>query len=436
MAREAKGWTRRQLAVTAEVTPAAVSQYENGTYQPTRGVIARIAIALGMPREFFVPGRPTAAASSSVVHFRSLRSTPVRDRRRALTHAVFAWELTNLLESYLSIPPVAFPRAVLSERASRDDMENLAGECRRLLNLGSAPIGNMTRHLESLGAVVVRLPVGCEKVDAFSCVLEDRPIVVLNSDKGDKARSRHDAAHEFGHLVAHDDTEPGSQIVEQQAHAFASAFLLPADQVAPYLASPLDWNMLFRLKRHWGVSLQSLIVRAKHLGTISEHSYRRAFIRLSTAKNADGTTWRKNEPGTPRPPRTAHPPPPMRRTSRKPRDPSRRPRQHALPPTYPDRPARRRARTRRASQALPPPSQPHHCCLPILPINPEATNSAGTPPLRGRASGHLVQPGHIQIQAVCVYDSAGSVRTGGLKASRAGDGPQGSEHRDFPSAPT
>ena len=209
MAREAKGWTRRQLAVTAEVTPAAVSQYENGTYQPTRGVIARIAIALGMPREFFVPGRPTAAASSSVVHFRSLRSTPVRDRRRALTHAVFAWELTNLLESYLSIPPVAFPRAVLPERASRDDMENLAGECRRLLNLGSAPIGNMTRHLESLGAVVVRLPVGCEKVDAFSCVLEDRPIVVLNSDKGDKARSRHDAAHEFGHLVAHDDTEPG-----------------------------------------------------------------------------------------------------------------------------------------------------------------------------------------------------------------------------------
>ena len=302
MAREAKGWTRRQLAVTAEVTPAAVSQYENGTYQPTRGVIARIAIALGMPREFFVPGRPTAAASSSVVHFRSLRSTPVRDRRRALTHAVFAWELTNLLESYLSIPPVAFPRAVLPERASRDDMENLAGECRRLLNLGSAPIGNMTRHLESLGAVVVRLPVGCEKVDAFSCVLEDRPIVVLNSDKGDKARSRHDAAHEFGHLVAHDDTEPGSQIVEQQAHAFASAFLLPADEVAPYLASPLDWNMLFRLKRHWGVSLQSLIVRAKNLGTISEHSYRRAFIKLSTAKNADGTTWRINEPGTLGPP--------------------------------------------------------------------------------------------------------------------------------------
>ena len=299
MAREARGWTRRKLADAAGVTPAAVSQYENGAYQPSRGVLATMAMALGMPREFFVPGRPTIAANSSVAHFRRLRSTPVRDRRQAFTHAVFAWELTNLLENYLTIPPVAFPSAVLPEKASTDDIENLAAECRRLLNLGSAPIPNMTRLLESLGAVVVRLPLPAKRdnVDAFSCVLEGRPIVVLNSDKDDKARSRHSAAHEFGHLVAHDDADPGSQIIEQQAIAFAAAFLLPADQVAGELSSPLNWNRLIDLKHHWGVSIQSLIVRAKTLGTISEHTYRRAFIKLSTTKNDDGTTWRQKEPG-------------------------------------------------------------------------------------------------------------------------------------------
>ena len=297
MAREAKGWTRRKLADAAGVTPAAVSQYENGSYQPSRRVMATMAIALGMPREFFVPGRPTIAANSSVAHFRSLRSTPVRDRRRAFTHAVFAWELTNLLENYLTIPPVAFPSAELPEGVSKHDIENLATECRRLLSLGSDPIANMTRLLESLGAVVVRLPVELEKVDAFSCVLERRPIVVLNSDKEDKARARHSAAHEFGHLIAHDDADPGSQIIEQQAHSFASAFLLPADQVAGDLSSPLNWNRLIALRHRWGVSIASLIVRAKTLGTISEHTYRQAFVRLNITRNDDGTAWRQNEPG-------------------------------------------------------------------------------------------------------------------------------------------
>ena len=297
MAREARGWTRRQLADTVGVTPAAISQYENGAYQPSRPVLAAMAIALGMPREFFLPGRPTITANSSVVHFRSLRSTSVRDRRRAFTHAAFAWELTNLLENYLTIPPVALPHAVLPEQASKDDIENLATECRRLLNLGSDPIPNMTRLLETLGAVVVRLPVECEKVDAFSCVLEDRPVVVLNSDRNDTARARNAAAHEFGHLVAHDDADPGSQIIEQQARTFAAAFLMPADQVAADLSPPLNWNRLIALKQHWGVSVASLIVRAKTLGTISEHTYRRAFIKLTTTKNDDGTTWRQKEPG-------------------------------------------------------------------------------------------------------------------------------------------
>ncbi len=297
MAREAKGWTRRKLAHKAAITPAAISQYENGAYQPSQRVMSAMAIALGMPREFFVPGRPTIAANSSVAHFRSLRSTPVRDRRRAFTRAVFAWELTNLLENFLSIPPVAFPSAELPEGASNSEIENLATECRRLLSLGSEPIPNMTRLLESLGAVVVRLPITLEKVDAFSCVLDGRPIVVLNSAKDDKARARHSAAHEFGHLVAHDDVDPGSQIIEQQAHRFASAFLLPVDQVAEDLTSPLDWHRLIDLRHRWGVSIASLIVRAKSLGTISEYSYRQAFIRLNTTKNADGTTWGQKEPG-------------------------------------------------------------------------------------------------------------------------------------------
>ena len=298
MAREANGWTRQSLAEAAGITPAAVSQYENGIHRPSSAVLARMALALGMPRGFFVTGRPAVAADSSKAHFRSLRSTSLRDRRRALTHAAFAWELVTLIEDHVHLPPVSFPHAVLPERASTDELESLARECRRVLDIGRGPISNVTRLLESCGGVVVRLPIECRKVDAFSCVLEQRPIVVLNADRVDKARSRHSAAHELGHLVAHDEADPGSQIVERQADAFAAAFLMPVDEIRPQLPASLDWDQLINLRRYWGVSIASLLVRGRTLGILPEHTYRRAFTELNSRKNTDGSTWRVKEPGS------------------------------------------------------------------------------------------------------------------------------------------
>lgn len=302
LGREAKGWTKQRLAEVSGVTPAAVSQYENGTARPGSAVLARMALGLGLPQGFFISGRPTVLADSSSAHFRSLRSTSLRDRRRALSHASIAWELANALERYVQMPAPSFPHAVLPERPSQDDFENLAGECRTILGIGGGPLPNVTRLLESCGAIVVRLPVGCGKVDAFSTTLSGRPIVLINDDKVDKARSRHTAAHEFGHLVAHDDVDPGSQTVERQADSFASAFLLPAEEIAPLLPSKLDWNRLIELRLHWGVSIASLLFKAKSLGILPEHTYRRAFTVLNSRKNPDGTLWRTNEPGQLGPP--------------------------------------------------------------------------------------------------------------------------------------
>ena len=297
LARETKGWTKRRVAEAIGVTPAAVSQYENGRSRPGLQVAAKLSLALGVPQEYFWSGRPTAAADSDSAHFRSLRSTTLRERRQALAEATLTWELVYLLERYVRLPDVTLPSAVLPEPASSDDIENLAAEVRAFLEVEPGPVPNVLRLLEAHGAVVVRLGVENRKVDAFSCVLQGRPIVLLSSDKGDKARSRHDAAHELAHLVAHDDVDPGSQRVERQADSFAAAFLMPADEIRPMLPSKLDWKRLIDLRMHWGVSIASLIYRAHQLGVLSEHSYRRGFTTLNTRANPDGTIWRKREPG-------------------------------------------------------------------------------------------------------------------------------------------
>ena len=260
LARELKGWTKQHLAESVGVvSAAAISQYENGTSRPGPQVLAQLALTLGMPKAFFDVGRPIAIAESGVAHMRSLRSTTLSERRRALGHASLAWELVALLENYLTLPRVDLPHAVLPDTAVNADIEALASEARSWFAIPEGqPVPNVVRLLESRGVVVVRLPVESEHVDAFCVQLEGRPVVVLSSDKDDKARSRFDAAHELAHLVLHIHGASGRRDVERDADQFASAFLIPRGDLISYMPKVSSLSQLIRLKDRWGVSVSAL----------------------------------------------------------------------------------------------------------------------------------------------------------------------------------
>jgi Zn-dependent peptidase ImmA (M78 family) len=120
--------------------------------------------------------------------------------------------------------------------------------------------------------------------------VSDHPVVVLASDKNDRARSRFDVAHELGHLVMHGELLWGVPEVEKQAHQFAAAFLMPAHDIEAELPQRVDWSILFELKRKWQVSLAALLMRARTLGRLSEGAY------ISAAKAASARGWRRVEP--------------------------------------------------------------------------------------------------------------------------------------------
>lgn len=145
-----------------------------------------------------------------------------------------------------------------------------------------------SRLLETHGVLALRLPNGTDlKVDAFSTCSGRRPLVFLSRAKDDKSRSRFDAAHELGHLIVHPDTEPCYKLVENQAHAFAAAFLMPEDEIAGDLPRRIDWPASHELKRKWGVSLRALVHRAHSLSRLSEASYRRANQQFSFWDNPE-----------------------------------------------------------------------------------------------------------------------------------------------------
>lgn len=288
LARKFRGLRKNELALTVGVTPAALSQYELGQSRPSPAVLARLALALGVPVRFFVLGHPKPATPSSA-HFRSLRATTQLERDQALAFGQLAWRLMTGIEKYIELPPGRLPHAALPLDPGGADVAAAARDARASMGIQTGPVPHVVRLLEAHGAVVMLLPPMSRRVDAFSHWYGSRPVVFLNPSKDDKARSRFDAAHELGHLVLHHDAEPGNRIVENQAHDFAAEFLMPREEIAEELPHRLDWDRLFQAKRRWGVSLKALIYRAHKLGIVGESAYRAGMVTLAR--------WGDPEPG-------------------------------------------------------------------------------------------------------------------------------------------
>jgi Zn-dependent peptidase ImmA (M78 family) len=78
---------------------------------------------------------------------------------------------------------------------------------------------------------------------------------------------------------------------------------MPAIDIKNELPDRLDWPAFLRLQAKWHVSIAALLVRAKSLGVMSEHTYAQGWKALS------GRGWRKVEPGSLGNPRNPGTPP-------------------------------------------------------------------------------------------------------------------------------
>ena len=286
LARELKEWSQADLAARLDVTPAAVSQFETGATRPGTDTLDRMTSALGVPAQFF--SLPVTETHDG--WFRSLRRTSVTHRRRARALAYIAHDLAVTARAP-GLPPVRLPRIPITGLAAPDsELEDAARQVRHAFGMPKGPVPNVAETLEKHGILVIRLPLDTADVDAFSLPFDDRPVVVLGTDKNDRARSRFDGAHELGHLVVHGDQIWGVKEVEHQAHAFAAAFLMPADDIRDELPDRADWATLFELKQKWQVSLAALLMRARTLGRMSPNNY------LTAVKAASARGWRRMEP--------------------------------------------------------------------------------------------------------------------------------------------
>jgi Zn-dependent peptidase ImmA (M78 family)/DNA-binding XRE family transcriptional regulator len=272
LVRRRLGLTKIGFAKILGVDRKTLQRFEDGG-EMSDAVIARLCDVSSYPKEFFEKS-DFEYPNPDGVSFRSLRSLTAAARDGALAAGALAFEVDDWIKDRFDLPDHSLPRA------NNTSPEAAAASLRSYWGIGNRPIGNMINMLESHGVRVFSLVEETRHLDAYSFWRNERPYVFLNTLKTAE-HGRFDAAHELGHLVMHRHSGSGHKSAEDEAHAFASEFLMPRADLLAHIPVVREFDDLIKAKKRWRVSVAALNYALHKLGVISDWRYRGFCIELN-----------------------------------------------------------------------------------------------------------------------------------------------------------
>lgn len=280
LAREARGSTQEDLANISGVSQALISRVEHGLLEFSEETANAMAAALDLPVDFF--RQTDSLIGLPHFHAKQRAKVPAKTLNRiAAVINIRRQHIVRLLRSYELEAAKPIPLIDLEEKGLTP--EKVAARMREYWLVRRGPIESVTEIIEDAGGIVILARFGTNALDGLSIRSEGLPpIFFMNRDiPGD--RFRFSLARELGHIIMHrvpDDDE----VMEDQAYRFAAAFLLPSQDVTPYLGQP-KLTALTRAKSFWRLPIAELITRAHNLKLITDHQlkllkadYNKAFI--------------------------------------------------------------------------------------------------------------------------------------------------------------
>lgn len=291
--RLARGLTQSELAARMGglVTKQALSKYETGKAYPSPTVASRLAQALDVGT---VELLSTPRYQIEFVAYRRHAGLGVRSQEQL--QGVLAEQLSARLELQERLGAHRHYSLQGRRVSSVDGAEDVANQLREEWGLGTDPVANLTDVLERNKVHVIAVSGGPRKFHGISAFALDRDGEICGAgvafeDGASGERQRLTLAHELGHLAVRPDEDVDE---EKAAFRFGASLLIPAEELRLSLGgrrTHIDVEELLLLKKHFGVSMQALIYRARDLGIISESTMRQLFISFSRSG------WRKREPG-------------------------------------------------------------------------------------------------------------------------------------------
>jgi Zn-dependent peptidase ImmA (M78 family)/transcriptional regulator with XRE-family HTH domain len=295
LARDSRGLTQAELATRLDVMQGTLSKYETGFKDPPPEFVSELSAALGYPEAFFYEaGRPYGLPP---FHYRRRKKLSAKALSRIVAEMnIRRIHLSKMLVSFNWKTNAFIPEIDCYEYQGKSkkalSTEDVARSVREMWMLPAGPIANMVELIEANGGIVIPCDFGTDLLDAMSQRIEGLPILFFVNINAPADRVRHTLAHELGHMVLHTITVKSDEEMEDEADAFAGAFLLPADEIRPQLRR-FDLRQLANLKLYWKVSMAALAVRADRLKLITPYQSKMFWIEMSKLG------YRKREPNEP-----------------------------------------------------------------------------------------------------------------------------------------
>ncbi|GGG26515.1 transcriptional regulator [Lysinibacillus alkalisoli] len=305
--------SRAQLAGKLGITEQAVWQYENGYVSPKLEVVNKMKALFKVKSAYFfredlLENDQPENIRIERIAYRSESINTAMKTQGELMHVKFLDAFIKKIGKKIKYPEneiLILRKQVLEYLNSNQDVERelqiryVAQLARKHIHLSDDNNKNLLFHLEKSGVFIFEKSIG-ETIDAYSLWSEDNiPYIVLGNIKKSAARRNFDLAHELGHLLLHYKTEfnmldkPSYKIKEDEAHLFASEFLLPIKaftEDVSKISKVSNPDAYKELKEKWVVSLQAMAMRARNLELITHQQFRYFYMSI----NKKG--YRKEEP--------------------------------------------------------------------------------------------------------------------------------------------
>lgn len=274
LARQSRGLTQLELAKKLQIAQGNVSKAETGYLNPSEEMINDLAKVLGYNKKFFYQNFEIYPVGSHLYRKHKTLSSKVLEQISAKMN-IWRQHIKQLMLP-VEMEYKEMPEFVLSESKSPMD---IAKEAREYLRLPRGPITSMTRILEDLGAVVISYDFQTSHFSGASIFTENPNYIVILNSNMPLDRMRFTLSHELGHMLMHRCPKEG---MEEDADLFASEFLMPTQDIKPYLTNlpNLSLPSLVNLKKYWKVSMGAILMKAKQIGVISDRQYSKLWTEM------------------------------------------------------------------------------------------------------------------------------------------------------------
>jgi Zn-dependent peptidase ImmA (M78 family) len=269
LAREARGFSQKDLAEKIDMSPTNLSKIERGDVGIAKDVLEGISRETEFPIHFFTQ-EGTIIPENLI--YRKRQSVPqkfiapIQARVNILSrHVQFLTRALNI-----TAPQVPIPSLSLTSSPAK-----IATRLRQKWEIEQGPISNIIKIVERQGIPVLSFDFGLDRIDSRSFLTEDKyPVIFINKRlQGDKLRFT--IAYELGHLVMHTfSTLNPEQDINHEANVFAAEFLMPSNDIRPDYADNITIPLLAQLKKKWKVSMIALLYRADDLGILTSNQKR------------------------------------------------------------------------------------------------------------------------------------------------------------------